>query len=125
MSTWNTKGREGGKEGGMEGERDGERGREGGREMTTDLCMPYLHVFVCVIEIEHCALIENEDDLKQLRFLTSKEADKSSPLHFHPIEGTRGKFTQHRCYGRASLSEFSDYGIFGSKKRRTHSGSPP
>ena len=70
------------------------------------------------IEIEHCALIGNEEDLKQLCFLTSKGADKSSPLHFHPIEGTRGKFTQHRCYGRVSLSEFSDYGIFGSKKNR-------
>ena len=71
-----------------------------------------------IIEIEHCALIENEDDLKQLRFLTSKGAGGSSPLHFHPIEGTRGKFNQHSSYGRVSLSEFSDYGIFGSKRNR-------
>ena len=70
------------------------------------------------IEIEHCALIENEDDLKQLRFLTSKGAYWSSLLHFHPIQGTRGKFNQHSSYGRLTLYEFSDYGIFGSKRNR-------
>ena len=69
------------------------------------------------IEIEHCALTESEDDLKQLRFLTSKGVDGSSPLYFHPIQGTRGKFSQHNCYGKLTLYDFSSYGACGSRSR--------
>ena len=65
------------------------------------------------IEIEHCAVIESEDQLSQLSFLTSK-GDLNSSLHFNQIcsyASSCGKFSLHSCYGRISLHSFSWFTI--------------
>ena len=60
------------------------------------------------IEIEQCAQVEGEDELQQLCFLLCKaESNSLSPLHFNPIKGNSGEFSQHSAYGKLTLTSFS------------------
>ena len=66
------------------------------------------------VEMEHCAHIQQEDELKQLCFLTSAmgSSDSQSPLQLQKTKNLVGKFSPKSCYGSIRLTKFSFFGIF-------------
>ena len=66
------------------------------------------------LEIQHCALREDESVLSDLSFVSAKCSQKDLPYRFKQLDG--GVFTAHSSYGSIQLDHFSGVGIFGRKK---------
>ena len=65
------------------------------------------------LELQHCALTEDEAVLSDLGFVTTKCSQRYLPYNFKPLEG--GVFTKHSTYGSICLNNFSGFGVFGRK----------
>ena len=67
------------------------------------------------LEIQHCALREDETILSDLSFVSAKCSQKDLPYRFKQLDG--GTFTIDSAYGSIQLTHFSGIGITG--RRRT------
>ena len=65
------------------------------------------------LEIQHCALTEDEAVLSNLSFVSANCSQKDLPYIFKPLEG--GVFTKHSNYGSIQLNKFSGFSVFGRK----------
>ena len=65
------------------------------------------------LEIQHCALREDEAALSNLNFVSCKCSQKGLPYRLRKVEG--GVFTTHSSYGSIQLSHFSGLGVTGRK----------
>ena len=66
-----------------------------------------------ILEIQHCALREDETVLSDLGFVSAKCSQRDLPYTFKQVVG--GVFTTHSSYGSIQLSHFSGNGIIGRK----------
>ena len=66
------------------------------------------------LEIQHCALREDETVLSDLSFVSAMCSQKDLPYRFKQLDG--GVFTIHTSYGSIQLDHFSGIGIAGSSK---------
>ena len=71
--------------------------------------------FTCpvTLEIQHCALREDETALSSLSYVSTKCSQKDLPYKFRQVEG--GMFTKHSSYGSIKLSHFSGLAVTGRK----------
>ena len=65
------------------------------------------------LEIQHCALREDETVLSDLGFVSAMCSQKDLPYRFKHLDG--GVFTVHSSYGSIELSQFSAKAITGRK----------
>ena len=65
------------------------------------------------LEIQHCALRENEAVLSDLSFVSAMCSQKDLPYRFKQLD--EGVFTMHSSYGSIQLSHFSGKAITGRK----------
>ena len=65
------------------------------------------------LEIQHCALREDEAVLSDLSFVSAKCSQKDLPYIFRQVDG--GVFTQYSSYGSIQLSHFSGMAVTGRK----------
>ena len=65
------------------------------------------------LEIQHCALTEDETALSNLNFVFTKCSQKDLPYRFRQTNG--GVFTTNSTYGSIQLSHFSGVGVTGRK----------
>lgn len=63
------------------------------------------------LEIQHCALREDESVLSDLSFVSAKDSQKDLPYRFKQLDG--GVFTKHSFYGSIQLSHFCGIGVTG------------
>ena len=63
------------------------------------------------LEIQHCALREDETDFSNLTFVSAKLSPRCLPYRFRQVEG--GVFTTHSSYGTIQLSHFSGNAVAG------------
>ena len=66
------------------------------------------------LEIQHCALREDETVLSDLRFVSAKRSQEDLPYRFKQLAG--GVFTTHSSYGSIQLTHFCGIGITGRKR---------
>ena len=66
------------------------------------------------LEIQHCALTEDEAALSSLSFVYTNCTQRGLPYKFKMLDG--GVFTTHSSYGSLSLTHFSGIGIIGRKR---------
>ena len=66
------------------------------------------------LEIQHCALTEDEAVLSNLSFVFTKCSQKDLPYRFRQVDG--GVFTTNSTYGSIQLNHFSGVGVTGSKE---------
>ena len=65
------------------------------------------------LEIQHCALTEDEAALSNLSFVLTKCTQRDLPYRFRQVDG--GVFTTNSTYGSIQLSHFSGVGVAGRK----------
>ena len=65
------------------------------------------------LEIQHCALREDETVLSDLSFVSANCSQRELPYQFRKVDG--GVFTKHSSYGSIQLSHFSGNGVIGRK----------
>ena len=65
------------------------------------------------LEIQHCALREDEMVLSDLSFVSAKCSQRDLPYRFRQVDG--GVFTTHSSYGSIQLSHFSGNAVTGRK----------
>ena len=65
------------------------------------------------LEIQHCALREDESALSNLSFVFTKYSQKDLPYTFEQVDG--GVFTTNSTYGSIQLNHFSGVGVTGRK----------
>ena len=63
------------------------------------------------LEIQHCALREDEKVLAGLTFVSAKDSQKNPPYRFKPLDG--GVFTMQSAYGTIQLRHFCGIGVTG------------
>ena len=63
------------------------------------------------LEIQHCALREDETALSHLSFVSANCSQKDLPYRFRQVAG--GVFTTHSSYGSIQRTHFSGFGIVG------------
>ena len=63
------------------------------------------------LEIQHCALTEDETVLSDLSFVSANCTQRDLPYRFKPVAG--GVFSRHSSYGSIQLDHFSGIGIIG------------
>ena len=66
------------------------------------------------LEIQHCALREDETILSDLSFVSAMCSQKDLPYRFKQLDG--GVFTIHSSYGSIQLDHFSGIGVAGNNK---------
>ena len=66
------------------------------------------------LEIQHCALREDETILSDLSFVSAKCSQRDLPYKFKQLDG--GTFTTDSAYGSIQLTHFSGIGITGKRK---------
>ena len=66
------------------------------------------------LEIQHCALTENEAVLSNLSFVLTKCSQKDLPYRFRQVDS--GVFTKHSTDGSIELKHFSGISIAGSEE---------
>ena len=66
------------------------------------------------LEIQHCALREDETVLSDLSFVSAKDSQEYLPYRFKQLAG--GVFTTHSSYGSIQLTHFCGIGITGRKR---------
>ena len=65
------------------------------------------------LEIQHCALTEDEAVLSNLSFVLTKCTQRDLPYRFRQVNG--GVFTTNSMYGSIQLNHFSGFGVTGRK----------
>ena len=70
------------------------------------------------LEIQHCALTEDESSLSGLSFVSAKCSQRDLPYKFIQMDGA--VLTTHSPYGSIRLSHFSGIGIAGRIKKRSY-----
>ena len=65
------------------------------------------------LEIQHCALREDEAALSSLSFVSAKCSQRDLPYKFRQVDG--GVFTVHSSYGSIQLNRFSGIGVTAKK----------
>ena len=65
------------------------------------------------LEIQHCALREDERVLSDLSFVSAKHLQSDLPYKFKQLYG--GVFAKHSSYGSIQLAHFCGMGVAGSK----------
>ena len=63
------------------------------------------------LEIQHCALRDDEAVLSSLSFVSAKCSQRDLPYKFRQVDG--GVFTTHSSYGSIQLSHFSGFAVTG------------
>ena len=63
------------------------------------------------LEIQHCALREEEKVLSGLSFVSAKDSHKNLPYRFKQLDG--GVFTMRSAYGTIQLRHFCGIGVTG------------
>ena len=63
------------------------------------------------LEIQHCALREDEAALSSLSFVSAKCSQRDLPYKFRQVDG--GVFTTHSSYGSIQLNRFSGFAVTG------------
>ena len=63
------------------------------------------------LEVQHCALTEDETTLSELSFVSANCSQRDLPYRFRQMTG--GVFTTHSSYGSIQLTHFSGVGITG------------
>ena len=71
------------------------------------------------LNLQHCALVESNDDISSLEFITAKCNQEKLPYHFKVISG--GVFELNHSYGTIELSHFSGFGIGSRRSKRKYS----
>ena len=66
------------------------------------------------LEIQHCALTEDEAALSNLNFVFTKCSQRDLPYRFRQVDG--GVFTTSSTYGSIQLNHFSGVGVTGRKE---------
>ena len=66
------------------------------------------------LEVEHCALTEDETVLSELSFVSANCSQRDLPYRFRQLAG--GVFTTHSSYGSIQLTHFSGFSVIGRKK---------
>ena len=66
------------------------------------------------LEIQHCALTEDETVLSDLCFVSAKCSQRDLPYRFEQLDG--GVFTTHSSYGSIQLNHFSGASVAGRKR---------
>ena len=66
------------------------------------------------LEIQHCALTEDETVLSNLSFVSAICSQRGLPYRFRQVDG--GVFTKHSTYGSIELEHFSGFSTAGSKE---------
>ena len=66
------------------------------------------------LEIQHCALTEDEAALSNLSFVFTKCSQKDLPYRFKQVD--EGVFTTNSTYGTIQLTHFSGVGVTGSEE---------
>ena len=66
------------------------------------------------LELQHCALTEDEAALSHLSFASANCTQRDLPYRFRQLAG--GVFTKHSSYGSIQLIHFSGIGIMGRKR---------
>ena len=66
------------------------------------------------LEIQHCAVTEDETVLSDLRFVPAKCSQRDLPYRFKQLN--EGVFTTHSSYGTIQLSHFSGNAVTGRKR---------
>ena len=82
----------------------------------SDLLSPVMWIkapreFTKPVEIQHCALREDEAVLSNLSFVSVKCSQRDLPYRFTQVNG--GVFTLHSSYGSIQLNHFSGYAVTG------------
>ena len=75
---------------------------------------PYKFTKPVMLEIQHCALTEDEAILSNLSFVSAKCSQKDLPYTFELVDG--GVFTTNSTYGGIQLNHFSGVGVTGSEE---------
>ena len=66
-----------------------------------------------ILEIQHCALREDDEVLSSLNFVSAKCTQRDLPYRFKQVDG--GVFTTHSSYGSIHLTHFSGNAVTGRK----------
>ena len=74
---------------------------------------PCKFIYPVTLEIQHCALTEDESTLSNLNFVSTKCSQKDLPYRFRQMQG--GVFTKNSTYGSIQLSHFSGVGVTGKE----------
>lgn len=69
------------------------------------------------VELQHCAVLEQEEDSSDMAFVTSSCLQKNLPYNFMILDG--GEFPRGRRWGKMQLSHFSLVGAI--RRKRPHS----
>ena len=85
----------------------------------SDLLSPVFWITSCkftrpvTLEIQHCALTEDETALTHLSFVSAVCSQRDLPYRFRQLDG--GVFTTNSTYGSIQLNNFSGFGVVGRK----------
>ena len=63
------------------------------------------------LEIQHCAVIENEAVLSNLSIVSAQDSQRDLPYKFKQLDG--GVFSKHGSYGSIQLSHFCGIAVAG------------
>ena len=77
------------------------------------LSAPCKFTWPVTLEIQHCALGEDEATLSNLRIVSARCSQNDLPYRFRQVDG--GVFTRHSSYGSIQLSHFSGLAVTGRK----------
>ena len=77
------------------------------------IAAPYRFTKPVTLEIQHCALSEDDAGLSHLTFVSTKYSQRDLPYIFRELDG--GVFTTHSSYGSIDLSHFSGIAVTGRK----------
>ena len=66
------------------------------------------------LELQHCALTEDEAALSHLSFVSANCSQRDLPYRFRQLDW--GVFTKHSSYGSIQLNRYSGIGIMGRKR---------
>ena len=70
-----------------------------------------------VINIQHCAVIKNEEQCPTLKFIIAKCSQKVLPYRFREREGG---FNPHTQFGTIKCKQFSIFGVTASADEKLH-----
>ena len=75
---------------------------------------PYKSTKPVTLEIQHCALREDETVLSDLSFVSAKDSQKDLSYRFKQLDG--GVFSTHSSYGSIRLIHFCGIGVVGRRQ---------
>ena len=76
------------------------------------LCCKQKFQHPVTLEIQHCAVIQNQSECSSLRFVAARCSEKVLPYKFKVLE--KGIFSQSSSYGSIEVKQFSLFAIISS-----------